>query len=104
VGWQDVAAATPAGRAQDCNRTGGTKIALHEFTPVRTAAELLTQNVDAPDAPLLFDPETAAKFLAVSLSFVHKLIRLKLLPSVKVGRCRRVTRAALVDYVNSLPS
>jgi hypothetical protein len=58
--------------------------------------------------PLLYDPATAARLLSVSRATLYKLLdpdpatgRPALL-SVKVGRSRRITREALVDFIGSL--
>jgi excisionase family DNA binding protein len=58
--------------------------------------------------PLLYDPATAARLLSVSRATVYKLLDpdpatgLPRLPSVKVGRSRRITRDALLAFVGAL--
>ena len=63
-----------------------------------------------PTAPLLYYPATAARLLSVSRATVYKLLDpdpdpvtgRPPLASVKVGRSRRITRDALLDFVGSL--
>ena len=58
--------------------------------------------------PLLYDPATTARLLSVSRATVYKLLDpdpatgLPRLPSVKVGRSRRITRDALLAFVGAL--
>ena len=52
--------------------------------------------------PLLLSPEDAAELLGVGRSTVYDLMRMKLLPSVKIGRARRVPVAAVKAYVDRL--
>jgi excisionase family DNA binding protein len=52
--------------------------------------------------PLLLSPEEAASALGVSRSRIFDLIREGELQSVKLGRTRRVPRAALNDLVDRL--
>ena len=51
---------------------------------------------------LLLSPTEAAAHLSVGRSKVYELMRLGQLRSVKIGGCRRIPRAALVDLVASL--
>ena len=51
---------------------------------------------------LLLTAREAAEVLGVGRSKVYELIAAGRLRSVKVDGCRRVTRAALVEFVNSL--
>lgn len=51
---------------------------------------------------LLLTPEEAAELLGVGRSTVYDLLRLGLLPSVKIGRSRRVRVSSLRDYVATL--
>ena len=59
-------------------------------------------------APLLYDPVTAARLLSVSRATLYKLLDpdpatgLPQLPSVKVGRSRRITRDALLAFIGAL--
>jgi excisionase family DNA binding protein len=52
-----------------------------------------------PSDALLLDLSTAAATLAVSRSTLYRLLDAGELPSVTVGRSRRITRASLVAYV-----
>jgi excisionase family DNA binding protein len=58
--------------------------------------------------PLLYDPATAARLLSVSRATLYKLLDADPvtgrppLQSVKVGRSRRITREALLNFVGSL--
>lgn len=51
---------------------------------------------------LLLTPQEAAELLNVGRSTVYDLIRLRLLPSVKIGRSRRIPAAALTECVERL--
>ncbi|PPK92516.1 excisionase family DNA binding protein [Kineococcus xinjiangensis] len=51
---------------------------------------------------LLLSPEEAAEVLGVGRSTVYDLMRMRLLPSVKIGRSRRVPVDALRRYVGQL--
>jgi excisionase family DNA binding protein len=51
---------------------------------------------------LLLTPEDAAAVLGVGRVTVYELIRLRVLPSVKIGRCRRVAMKSLREYVDRL--
>ncbi|GAA6525038.1 hypothetical protein IDVR_08330 [Intrasporangium sp. DVR] len=51
---------------------------------------------------LLLRVEEAADLLNIGRSAVYDLVRLRALPSVKIGRCRRIPLAALRDYVERL--
>ena len=58
--------------------------------------------------PLLYDPATAARLLSVSRATLYKLLDpdpltgRPPLQSIKVGRSRRITREALLNFVGSL--
>ncbi|RHW25891.1 DNA-binding protein [Nocardioides immobilis] len=52
--------------------------------------------------PLLFTPEEVARLLGVGRQKVYDLMRQRLLRSVKVGACRRISARALSDYVADL--
>jgi len=54
------------------------------------------------DGRLLYRPEDAATILSVTRTRVYDLIRSGQLPSVKLGRSRRIPGAALHDFVDSL--
>jgi excisionase family DNA binding protein len=51
---------------------------------------------------LLLTPEDAAAVLGIGRVTVYELIRLRVLPSVKIGRCRRVAMKSLREYVDRL--
>jgi excisionase family DNA binding protein len=51
---------------------------------------------------MLLTAEEAARELRIARRRVFELIREGTLPSVKIGASRRISRAALEDYVNSL--
>jgi excisionase family DNA binding protein len=51
---------------------------------------------------LLVSPEEAADLLGVGRSTVYDLMRTLALPSVKIGRARRISTAALRDFVAQL--
>ncbi|NAZ80803.1 helix-turn-helix domain-containing protein [Kineococcus sp. R8] len=51
---------------------------------------------------LLLSPEEAAEVLGVGRSTVYDLMRMRLLPSVKIGRSRRIPVEALRQYVQRL--
>jgi excisionase family DNA binding protein len=53
---------------------------------------------------LLLRPEEVAECLNIGRSKVYELMRAGTLESVRIGTCRRVTRAALERYVDSLRS
>jgi excisionase family DNA binding protein len=54
--------------------------------------------------PLLYAPADAARLLGVGRSTVYELLADGKLPSVKIGRARRITRAAIDDFVRALPT
>jgi excisionase family DNA binding protein len=63
----------------------------------------VTSNQEAEfRTPLLYKPEQAAAALGVGRSTVFELIADGSLPSVKIGRSRRVPRTALEAYVARL--
>lgn len=51
---------------------------------------------------LLYRPEEAAKLLAIGRARLYDLIMSGELESVKIGSSRRITRAALEQYVATL--
>jgi excisionase family DNA binding protein len=53
---------------------------------------------------LLVSPEEAAELLGVGRSTVYDLMRTLALPSVKIGRCRRIPLATLREFVDALAS
>ncbi len=53
---------------------------------------------------LLLRPEEVAEYLNIGRSKVYELMRAGTLESVRIGACRRVPRAAVDEYVESLRS
>ncbi len=53
---------------------------------------------------LLYRPEEGAQMLGVSRATLFELLSTGELESVKIGRSRRIPRAALEDYVSRLRS
>lgn len=51
---------------------------------------------------LLLTPEEAAEMLGVGRVTVYDLMRMRVLPSVKIGRARRVPVSELLAYVERL--
>ena len=51
---------------------------------------------------MLLKPEEVAEYLNIGRSKVYELIRADALESVCIGTCRRVPRAAVRRYVESL--
>ena len=51
---------------------------------------------------LLFTAEDVAEVLAVGRTTVYELMRTDRLATVRIGRCRRISAAALLAYVDSL--
>lgn len=47
----------------------------------------------------LLSVEQAMEFLAISRSHLYELMDRGLVPYAKVGRCRRIPRDSLLDYV-----
>ncbi|MFF3539148.1 helix-turn-helix domain-containing protein [Streptomyces sp. NPDC002466] len=57
----------------------------------------------APPADrLLYRPEEAAELLSIGRSTLYELMTTGLLEYVKLGRCRRIRRSALEQYVDGL--
>ena len=54
------------------------------------------------DIQLLVRPESAARTLQVSRATLYELLRRGEIPSVRIGRARRVPIAALQAYVERL--
>jgi len=50
---------------------------------------------------MLLRPEQAAEWLNIGLK-VYELMRSGQLQSVQIGACRRIPKAALIDYVDGL--
>lgn len=51
---------------------------------------------------LLLSPEEVGDLLGVGRSTVYDLMRLRVLPSVKIGRARRIPTSSLKEYVDRL--
>ena len=50
----------------------------------------------------LLKPEQAAEVLKISRSRLYELLRSGVLPSIKIGRSRRIERAALDELIGRL--
>jgi len=57
-----------------------------------------------PTTKLLLSVEEAADLLGVSRSTMYELLRTRTVPSVRIGRCRRISLDELRDYVDRLPA
>ncbi len=51
---------------------------------------------------LLLTPEEAARSLGIGRSKVYELMAAQVLPSVKIGACRRVLAHGLRSYIDEL--
>ena len=51
---------------------------------------------------LLFTAEETAKVLGIGRSKVYELLRAGVIQSVRIGACRRIPAAAIIDYVERL--
>ena len=49
--------------------------------------------------PLLLTPKEAARALGLSQSYVYELLASETLPSITIGRTRRIPRRALEEFV-----
>ncbi len=49
--------------------------------------------------PLLLTPKEVAKTLGLSQSYVYELLASETLPSITIGRTRRIPRRALEEFV-----
>lgn len=59
--------------------------------------------MSAERAPrLVYNPQDAAAELGVSRQTIYALMAAGELPSVKIGRCRRIRHEALVAYLDRL--
>ncbi|MER6500193.1 helix-turn-helix domain-containing protein [Streptomyces sp. NPDC001455] len=56
----------------------------------------------APADRLLYRPEEAAELLGIGRSTLYELMTAGLVEYVKLGRCRRIRRSALEQYVDGL--
>ncbi|MGW3090083.1 helix-turn-helix domain-containing protein [Streptomyces sp. NPDC001108] len=59
-------------------------------------------SITAPADRLLYRPEEAAEVLSIGRSTLYELMTAGLLEYVKLGRCRRIRRSALEQYVDGL--
>jgi excisionase family DNA binding protein len=64
--------------------------------------EMLIDYQEDEMSTLLLTPEQAAAELQIARRRIFEMIGNGTLPSVKIGKSRRITRAALEDYVKSL--
>jgi excisionase family DNA binding protein len=55
------------------------------------------------DGQLLLSPLDAASLLGIGRTTLYKLLAEGTLPSVQIGRCRRIRRTDLDAFVISLP-
>jgi excisionase family DNA binding protein len=67
----------------------------HPADPSRAESEMIMER-------LLLSPEQVAESLGVCRSRVYELMRTRALPSVKIGRARRVPVSAVRAYVDQL--
>ncbi len=49
--------------------------------------------------PLLLTPKEAARALGLSQSYIYELLASETLPSITIGRTRRIPRRALEEFV-----
>lgn len=49
--------------------------------------------------PAVLDVATVAEILGVTPATVRRLLKAKVIPSVKVGRLTRVTKGKLIEYL-----
>ena len=76
-------------------------------TPLPKPSLIFRQRTTLPEEAifddLLLTPEEAARALRVGRNKVYELIASGELPSVKLGRCRRIPVDALRQFVDDLP-
>jgi len=60
--------------------------------------------VEIPMTKLLLTPNEAAVALGIGRSKVYELLRAGVLPSVRIGACRRIPADGLTTFVTSLGS
>ena len=58
--------------------------------------------IDSSSPKLLLTVEEAAAELSIGRSLMYELVLRCEVPSVKIGRCRRISRQHLEDFVASL--
>lgn len=54
------------------------------------------------DLPILFSPTQVAKIMGISRSQVYILMNKGQLDSIHIGRCRRITRKQIDDFIEAL--
>lgn len=58
----------------------------------------------AQNHQLAYPPNDAAQILGVSRATIYNLMNAGEIPSVKIGRCRRIRHEALIAYLDRLES
>jgi excisionase family DNA binding protein len=66
------------------------------------SSRLTVERWAMPDPSMLLKVEETALELRIARRRVYELIRDGTLPSVKIGKSRRISRAALEEYVRQL--
>jgi len=54
------------------------------------------------DLPMLFTPTQVSKIMGISRSQVYVLLKKGSLGSVNIGRCRRITRQQIDEFIENL--
>jgi len=54
------------------------------------------------DSQLLYKPEQAAERLGIGRAKLYELLKAGVIPSVQIGRSRRISAGALEDFVREL--
>lgn len=63
---------------------------------------LKSDNQWSVDRCLVYTPQQIADVLMVSRSTVYSLLQRDIIPSIKIGRCRRIPRRAFHRFVDEL--
>jgi excisionase family DNA binding protein len=71
-----------------------------ETVPSKETREQETAMPSPEEQPLLLTVPQAAKLLGMSNAHVNRLVTAKALPSLKVGRLRRISRKALEHWID----
>ncbi len=58
-----------------------------------------TGTIPEISAPLLVPPAEAAALLSVTRQTVYAMLNAGTLPSLKIGRCRRIPMQAIIDLI-----
>lgn len=58
--------------------------------------------INLSNAPMLYSPSQVARILGLSRTKTYDLLSSGAIPSVKIGRSRRVPARLLNDYIESL--